>query len=78
MVSLTVPMEESLKARLDKFRWVIWSEVGAEEIVRHTKIREVMEKLTRETKNSVLTDEDCILLGRRVRDSMLKALHKRQ
>lgn len=34
MVSITVPLEEGLKERLEKFPWVNWSEVGREEVLK--------------------------------------------
>jgi len=40
MVSITVPLEETFEARMDKFVWVSWSEVGREEMLK----REIFDK----------------------------------
>lgn len=51
MVSITVPLEETFKTRMDKFSWINWSEVGREESLK----KEIFEKYVR---TGQLSDED--------------------
>ena len=50
MVSITVPLEPELKKELSMFRWINWSEVGREELIkkdifeRYLKTGEVTDK----------------------------------
>ncbi|MEK6816597.1 MAG: hypothetical protein AABY09_03215 [Nanoarchaeota archaeon] len=51
MVSITVALEESTKAKMDGFLWINWSEVGAEQLMR----RDIFEKFI---KGIGLSEED--------------------
>jgi archaellum biogenesis ATPase FlaH len=53
MVSLTIPLEESVLKKMEHFGWVNWSEVAREEIIR----KEIFERYL---KNGKITDEDWI------------------
>ena len=43
MVSITVPMEEEFKARIEQFPWVNWSKVGREEMVKREIFRKYLQ-----------------------------------
>ena len=70
-VSLTVPDE--LKAKMDKFRWINWSEVAREEAIRREMLHENFEEFNRIVSKSKLTDEDAMRLAKEVK----RGLHER-
>lgn len=51
MVSITVSIDEETKARMERFPWVNWSEVGREELLK----KDIFEEYIRTGK---LSDED--------------------
>ncbi len=73
-VSLTVPDE--LKAKMDKFPWINWSEVSREEAIEREKINEDFEEFNRIVSKSKLTEEDAMKLAREVNAGMYKKLKK--
>jgi len=67
-VSLTVPAE--LKAKMDKFQWVNWSEVAREEAVKREMLHEDFEEFNRIVSKSKLTEEDAMQLAKEVKRGM--------
>ncbi len=63
MVSVTLSVPEELKKDMDAFTDVNWSAV-AREAIKHKLI--LLKKFREFTKNSTLTEEDAIKLGRKV------------
>ena len=51
MVSVTVPLEDKLKAKMDLFPWVNWSESAREELMKKRIFEEFL-------KTGKLSDED--------------------
>lgn len=45
MASITFAVDESIKARLDKFSWVNWSEIARENLIKKEQLEELREKL---------------------------------
>jgi len=66
MVSVALRISESTKSLFDKVPWVNWSELAREEVFEHNKRVALLDELDELCKNSTLTDEDCLRLGREV------------
>lgn len=67
-VSLTVPDE--LKAKMDKFQWINWSEVAREEAIKREMLHEDFEEFNRIVSKSKLTEEDAMRLAKEVNRGM--------
>ena len=70
MVSITLSVPEELKNDMDKFQEINWSAVAREAIKKKINLLEQFKEFT---KDSILTEEEAIKLGREV---SLKALKK--
>lgn len=70
-VSFTVPGE--LKAKMDKFPWVNWSEVAREEAIKREILHEDFEQFNKIVSKSKLTEGDAMRLAKEVN----KGLHER-
>ena len=66
--SLTVPNE--LKAKMDKFPWINWSEVAREEAIKREMLHEDFEEFNRIVSKSKLTEEDAMRLAKEVNRGM--------
>lgn len=66
MPSLTVSLQKEFVERLDKFAWVNWSAVTRKELIKQEEKLELIKELDELTKNSELTDKDCLELGRKI------------
>jgi len=73
MVSLTLSIPDDLKKKMDQHKIINWSEVARQAI---TEKVEFMEKFQQFTKNSTLTEDDAIKLGREVSEKAGKRLKK--
>lgn len=76
MPTITLSVSEDLKKEMESMKDVNWSEVTREllsEKVRRMKLLRRMDELL---KNSRLTDEDALKLGRKVNAGMYKRLKK--
>lgn len=70
MVNITLAMPEDLKKEMDKFPEINWSALVREAIKKRILL---LKQIKEFTKDSELTEEDAIRLGREVN----KAVHKR-
>ena len=69
MVSITLSVPEEIKNEMDKFQEINWSAVAREAI----KNRLIMLKKFKEfTKDSTLTEEDALRLGRELNEKLAK------
>ena len=59
MVSVSLTVSNDLRAKMDKFSWINWSEVAREEALKQEERIELLEELEELTKDSTITDEDC-------------------
>ena len=59
MVSVSIAVEESFKAELESFPWVIWSEVASEEALK----KEIFEKFIKGIELSKEDEEFCESIG---------------
>ena len=73
-VSLTVP--EELKAKMEKFPWINWSEVSREEAIEREKLNEDFEEFNRIVSKSKLTEEGAMELAKLVKSGMHQKLKK--
>ncbi len=76
MVSLTLSIPKEFKQKMDKFEWLNWSSIAREAFAKRIKQLEILDKFDELFKNSELTDEDCIRLGRQLKEDMLKRSKK--
>ena len=70
MANLTLSIPEEFKKQMDKFAWLNWSELAREAFAKRMKQLELLEKLEKEFEKSELTDQDCIELGRKLREDI--------
>jgi len=69
MVSITLSVPEEMKTEMDKFQEINWSAIAREAI----KNRLIMLKKFKEfTKDSTLTEEDALRLGRDLNERLSK------
>lgn len=76
MVSVSLAITDELKAKMNKFSWINWSEVAREEALKQEERIELFNELEELTKDSKLTDEDCLRLGRIIKKGISKRLQK--
>ena len=69
MVSITLAVPEELKKEMDKFQEMNWSAVAREAIKDRIIL---LNKFKEFTKESTMTDEDAIRLGRKINKSLTK------
>lgn len=74
MVSISFSIDTESKHAMDKFSLINWSAAGRELLLKQLKKKEALRKLDELCKNSTLTDEDCIELGRLVNKGMYKRI----
>jgi len=72
MVSITLSVPEEVKQKMEKFAWLNWSALAREAFLKKMKQLEILEKFEKDFENSELTDEDCIKLGRELREDISK------
>jgi hypothetical protein len=72
MASVTFAIDEKLKAKLSKFIWVVWSELVRQELLKRSKRAMLFRELEELTKDSKLTDEDCIRFAKLVKERFAK------
>lgn len=73
MVSITLSVPEKLKQKMDEFEWLNWSAIAREAWIKRMKQLETLEKFREGLEKSELTDEDCIKLGRKLKEDMLES-----
>ena len=72
MVTITLSLPEEIKKKMDRFAWLNWSAIAREAFVKRMKQIEILDKFEKDFEKSKLSDEDCIKLGRELRQSMSK------
>lgn len=77
MVSITFSIDSDSRGLMESFSWVNWSDVARELFLKRVKKHEALERLSELTKNSTLTDEDCLELGNLAKKGIWERL-KRQ
>ncbi len=69
MTNMTLAVPEDLKKIMEKHREVKWSEIARRAMWEHAKKLELMDKLTAKSK---LTEEDALLIGRKIKEGIAK------
>ena len=72
MPNLTVSIREELKTEMDSMPDINWSEVVREFLSEKVKRAALLRKLDDMLKHSKLTEEDCLKLGEKMKEGMLK------
>ena len=74
MVSVTFAVDDQLKADLEHFSWVNWSEVVRKEMIKDLEKSAAVEKFLKIVSKSKFTEKDAELLSAKVKSSMHKKL----
>jgi len=69
MVSITLSVPEEMKQEMNKFQEINWSAIAREAIKNKLLM---LEKFKEFTKNSTLTEEDALKLGRELNARVMK------
>jgi hypothetical protein len=76
MVSLTLAISKELKKRMDQHNDINWSAVARRSIEQKMKSLETLRTLEEFSKDSELTEEDAIRIGREINKAMVKRWKK--
>ena len=76
MVSVSFTISDELKAKMEKFPWINWSEVSREEAIERDKINEDFEAFNKIVSKSKLTEEGAMELAKMVKSGMYQKLKK--
>lgn len=76
MANVSFTITEELKAKMDKFSWINWSEVAREEAIKREMLHEDFEEFNKIVSKSKLTEEDAMKLAREVNAGMYRKLKK--
>ena len=74
MPNLTIAIPEELRKKLSEFKVMNWSEVAREAFEKKIIQLRILESFS---KDSELTQEDALRLGRKVNEALSKRLSKR-
>ena len=66
---MTLAIPEDLKKLMEKHKEVKWTEVARQAMWEHAKKLEIMEKIVSKSK---LTEEDALILGKKIRAGIAK------
>ena len=73
MPSVTFSVPEKLKSEMKEFSWVNWSELAKQEVLVQDEKAELFEELEKLTKDSKITDEDCLRFAKSVKERFKKS-----
>lgn len=73
MANLTLAIPNELKAKMNRFPEINWSEVARQAIAEKTRVLEKMQQLL---SKSTLTEEEAVALGRQIKKRVLRK-HRR-
>jgi len=76
MVSVSFTISDELKSRMEKFSWINWSEIAREEALEHDKKIVLLDELDDLTKDSKITDKDCLEFAKRVKKRIWQKVKK--
>lgn len=78
MASIMASLLDSLKADIEHFSWVNWSEVAREAFIKKIKRLEALEKFEKLLEKSEFTEEEVLELSRKIKEERLKQLKKQE
>ena len=73
MVSVSFTISDELRAKMEKFPWINWSETAREDAIKRDKINEDFEEFNKIVSKSKLTEEGAMQLAKEVN----RGLHER-
>ena len=73
MVSVSFTIADELKAKMEKFPWINWSEVSREEAIKREMLHEDFWEFNKIVSKSKLTEKDAMRLAKEVN----RGLHAR-
>ena len=73
MPSVTFSVPEKVKFEMKQLSWVNWSELARQEILIQDKRIKLFEELEELTKDSKLTDKDCLRFAKLVKERFAKS-----
>lgn len=76
MPSVTFSIPEEIKLGMKQLSWVNWSELARQEVLIWNERTELFKELEELTKDSTLTDADCLRVGELVKEKIWKRLEK--
>lgn len=72
MASVTFSIPDKVKSEMREFTWVNWSELTKQEVLKQEERAKLFEELEELTKESTITDEDCLRFAKRVKERFSK------
>ena len=72
MASITFAIDEDLKARMEKFSWVNWSELSRENLIKKDNLEQLKSRLA--SKEEKELNEWSVNLGRKAKKGSLKRI----
>ena len=72
MPSVTFSIPNEVKSEMKRLSWVNWSELAKQEVIRQDEKTKLFEELEELTKDSKLTDEDCLRFAKHVKERFVK------
>jgi len=72
MASVTFSVSDKLKSEMKEFSWVNWSELAKQEVLKQDERAELFEELEELTKDSKLTDKDCLRFAKLIKERFVK------
>lgn len=72
MANLTISIPEDLKQRMDSLAELNWSETIRIFLAEKVRRALLLKKLDKMLEHSTLTEEDCLKLGERAKEAMLR------
>jgi len=76
MASIMASLPDSLKSDIEHFSWVNWSEVAREAFIKKIKRLGALERFEKLLENSEFTEEDALILSKKVKEERFKQLKK--
>ncbi len=76
MANISFTVADELKAKMDKFPWINWSEVAREEAIKREMLHEGFEEFSRIVSKSKLSEKDAMRLAKEVNAGMYRKLKK--
>jgi len=72
MPSVTFSIPNKLKSEMKELSWVNWSELARQEVLKQDERARLFEELEELTKDSEVTDEDCLRFAKSVKERFSK------
>jgi len=70
MPTATLTISDDLKAEINRFSWINWSEVAREEFIRQEKLIEARERFREIVSKSKFTEKDAEEMSEKVKKAM--------